>query len=292
MTHTMTFQQHHNPNHLIYAVFSAMLLHAFIIMGVTFVEPQGQAAQSIEVTLALHKSTQANPKADFLAQANQQGSGQLAKVSEMTTTQVADFLEAQINEITPEDQMAFKPPPQEAEHRLIVTHRFSRTKIAPSLHKKIQPTEFFDEGLIQMSAQSAAIASLEARLAEKRQAYAKKPKTHTVSSLSTREDYAAAYIDQFRQKVERMGNLHYPDVAKQKRLQGEVRLLVAILPNGKVQNIQVRSSSGSGVLDEAARRSVRLAEPFPPFTKTMRKNMDVLQVIRTWRFAESMYNEG
>jgi protein TonB len=67
---------------------------------------------------------------------------------------------------------------------------------------------------------------------------------------------------------------------------------VAILPNGKVQTIQVRSSSGSGVLDEAARRSVRLAEPFPPFTKTMRKNMDVLQIIRTWRFAESMYNEG
>lgn len=288
----MIVQQHHNPNHLIYAVFSAVLLHAFIILGITFVAPQGAPAHSMEVTLALHKSNQANPKADFLAQANQQGSGQLDKVAEMTTTQVADFVEAQVNQITPEDQMAFKPPPQEAEHRLIVTHRFSTAKVAPSQHKKPQPTEYFDDGLVQMSAQSAAIASLEARLAQKRQIYAKKPKTHTVSSLSAREDYAAGYIDTFRQNVERMGNLHYPDVAKQRHLRGEVRLLVVVLPSGKVKDIQVRSSSGYGVLDEAARRSVRLAEPFPPFTKAMRKEMDVLQIIRTWRFAESMYNES
>lgn len=288
----MFAQQHHNPNHLMYAVFGALMLHAFFILGVTFVTPQGAVIQSMEVTLALHKSTQKNDKADFLAQANQQGSGQLKKAAEMTTTQVADFVEAQINQVTPEDVMAFKPPPQEAEHRLIVTHRFSREKVAPSQHKKPQPTEFFDDGLLEMSAQSAAIASLEARLAQKRQAYAKQPKTHTVSSLSTRADFAAGYIDTFRQNVERMGNLHYPEVAKQRGLRGEVRLLVVILPNGKVKDIQVRSSSGYGVLDEAARRSVRLAEPFPPFTKTMRQHMDVLQIIRTWRFAESMYNEG
>lgn len=288
----MFAQQHHNPHHLMIAVFSALMLHAFFILGVTFVAPQGTATHSMDVTLALHKSSQKNDKADFLAQANQQGSGQLKKAAEMTTTQVADFVEAQINQVTPEDVMAFKPPPQEAEHRLIVTHRFSREKVAPKSHKKLQPVELFDDGLLEMSAQSAAIASLEARLAQKRQAYAKQPKTHTVSSLSTRADFAAGYIDTFRQNVERMGNLHYPEVAKQRGLRGEVRLLVVILPNGRVKDIQVRSSSGYGVLDEAARRSVRLAEPFPPFTKTMRQQMDVLQVIRTWRFAETMYNEG
>ena len=97
----MIFQQHYNPKHLIYAVFSAVLLHAFIILSITFVEPQGQPAHSIEVTLALHKSSKANPKADFLAQANQQGSGQLAKVNEMTTTQVADFVEAKLTKSPP-----------------------------------------------------------------------------------------------------------------------------------------------------------------------------------------------
>lgn len=284
--------QHYRPNHLTYAVFAAVLLHSLFIFGVTFIAPPNSSAQMIEVTVALHKSPQANPKADFVAQANQQGSGQLDKISEMTTTQAADFADAQINEIKPEDQMAFKPPPEQAEHRLIVTHRFSVQKIAPSQHKKAQPDEFADDGLVQMSAQTAAIASLEARLAEKRQAYAKKPKVHTVSSVSAREDYAAAYIDHFRQRVEQMGNQHYPQLAKQRRLQGEVRLLVVILPNGKVKDIQVRSSSGHYVLDEAARRSVRLAEPFQPFSKTMRDKMEVLQIIRTWRFAEQLHNEN
>jgi protein TonB len=65
-----------------------------------------------------------------------------------------------------------------------------------------------------------------------------------------------------------------------------------VLPSGKVKDIKVLSSSGSGILDEAARRSVRLAEPFQPFTRDMRKNMEVLQVIRTWRFAERLHNEG
>ncbi|HNN29286.1 MAG TPA: TonB family protein, partial [Agitococcus sp.] len=265
----MFAQQHHNPNHLIYAVFAALMLHASFILGVSFVAPQGQNMQMMEVTLALHKSQQTDKEADFLAQANQQGSGQFKKSIEMTTTQQADFVDAQINEIKPEDLMAFQPPPQEAEHRLIVTHRLSPQKQAPEKFKKEVPKEPSDDGLVQMSAQSAAIASLEARLAEKRQAYAKQTKIHTVSTLSARQDYAAAYIDHFRQKVEQMGNLHYPEAAKQRHLQGEVRLLVAILPNGRVKDIQVRSSSGHGLLDEAARRSVRLAEPFQPFSKEM-----------------------
>lgn len=288
----MFAQQHYNPNHLIYAVFAAFLLHAFLILSISFVAPQGQQSQMMEVTLALHKSQQVDKNADFLAQANQQGSGQFKKSIEMTTTQQADFVDAQINEIKPEDLMAFQPPPQEAEHRLIVTHRLSPQKQAPEKFKKEVPKEPSDDGLVQMSAQSAAIASLEARLAEKRQAYAKQTKIHTVSTLSARQDYAAAYIDHFRQKVEQMGNLHYPEAAKQRHLQGEVRLLVAILPNGRVKDIQVRSSSGHGLLDEAAQRSVRLAEPFQPFSKEMKQKIEVLQVIRTWRFAERMHNES
>ena len=289
MTDTM---QHSNPNHLAYAVFIAVMIHGFLILGVGFVAPQGQSQALMEVTMALHLSPEKNDKADFLAQANQAGSGQLKETVEMTTTQTADFFDAQITEIKPEDQLAFAPPPETAEHRLIVTHRFSHRRIPPTVHKQERPEQMADDGELQMSAQTSAIASLEARLAEKRQAYAKQPKVHTVSSLSARQDASAAYIDGFRKKVEDMGNQHYPEVAKRRHLQGEVRLLVAVLPSGKVKDIKVLSSSGSGILDEAARRSVRLAEPFQPFTRDMRKNMEVLQVIRTWRFAERLHNEG
>ncbi len=288
MTDTM---QYSNPNHLAYAVFVALLIHGFLILGVTFVEPQGQSQAMMEVTMALHSSPEKNDKADFLAQANQAGSGHLKEAAEMTTTQAADFFDAQINDIKPEDQLAFTPPPETAEHKLIVTHRFSHRKMPPTKQKQERPEQMADEGELQMSAQTSAIASLEARLAEKRQAYAKKAKVHTVSSLSARQDASAAYIDGFRKKVEDMGNQHYPAVAKTRHLQGEVRLLVAVLPSGKVKDIKVLSSSGSGILDEAARRSVRLAEPFQPFTRDMRKNMEVLQVIRTWRFADRLHNE-
>ncbi|PTQ90770.1 energy transducer TonB [Agitococcus lubricus] len=282
---------HANPNHLAYAIFAAVMIHAFIIMGVTFVAPANPPQAMMEVTVALHRSPTANQEADFLAQANQAGGGQLKNAREITTTQAADFYDAQINEIKPEDNLAFAPPPEPISHRLIVTHHRSVVKIPPSEHKKQPPTQQTSDGLLQMSAQSAAIASLEARLAEKRQAYAKKTKVHTVSSVSARQDMTAAYIDGFRQKVEKMGNLHYPDIARSRRLQGEVRLLVAILPNGTVKQIEVRSSSGYGILDEAAKRSVKLAEPFQVFSPDMRKNIEVLQIIRTWRFAEKMHNE-
>ena len=285
--------QHANPHHLYYALVLAVLIHGFCILGFTFIAPQGGTPESMmEVTLALHRSPEKNTKADFLAQANQAGSGQLKQVAEMTTTQTADFFDAQINDIKPEDQLAYAPPPESADHRLIVTHRSSRQKIAPNQHKKDRPPQLMADGLVQMSAQTAAIASLEARLAEKRQAYAKQPKVHTVSSLSAKQDYAAAYIDSFRKKVENIGNQHYPDMARARRLQGEVRLLVVILPSGKVKDIQIKSSSGYGILDEAAKRSVRLAEPFQPFSRAMREKIDVLQVIRTWRFSDRLHNES
>ena len=283
---------HSHPNHLAYAFFVALMLHALAIMGVTFVAPHGVPQSMMEVTLALHISPEKNPKADFLAQANQTGSGQLKQTAEITTTQAADFFDATINEVKPEDQLAFTPPPTPTEHRLIVTHRTSYQKQPPTEHKKRQPQQLTGDGVIQMSAQTAAIASLEARLAEKRQAYAKKTKIHTVSTMSARQDMAAAYVDSFRKKVEKMGNDHYPAAARARRLQGEVRLLVAILPSGKVKDIQVKSSSGYGILDEAARRSIKLAEPFQPFSREMRNKVEVLQIIRTWRFAERLHNEA
>jgi protein TonB len=269
----------------------AALLHAGVIFGIRFVAPAGQPRAMIEVTLALHTSPKPDDKADFLAAANQQGSGQLRKAREMTTTQSADFVDAQIQEIRPEDQAAFTPPPEDTKHRLVVTQSTSR-RLPPSIPKEKIPLRMPGDGVLAASAQTSAIASLEARLAEKRQAMARMTRIHTVSTLSARADMTAAYIDDFRQKVERTGNSHYPAAARQRRLQGEVRLLVALTPGGEIQEIRTLKSSGQVLLDDAARRSVRLAAPFRPFTRDMRQKMDVLQIIRTWRFAERMHNEN
>ena len=134
----------------------------------------------------------------------------------------------------------------------------------------------------------ADIAALEARLSASKQAYAKRPRIRTLAAVSTRQDDWAGYIDQFRQRVEAAGNASFPAEARAQRLQGQVRLLVAIYPDGRVQRIQTLQSSGHAILDRAAEQSVRQAEPFARFPASQQGQVDVLQIIRTWRFAETL----
>ena len=114
------------------------------------------------------------------------------------------------------------------------------------------------------------------------------PRIRTLAAVSTRQDDWAGYIDQFRQRVERVGNASFPAEARTQHLQGQVRLLVAIYPDGRVQRIQILQSSGHAILDRAAEQSVRQAEPFARFPASQQGQIDVLQIIRTWRFAETL----
>jgi len=84
--------------------------------------------------------------------------------------------------------------------------------------------------------------------------------------------------------VERVGNLNYPDEAKRRKLYGNLVLHVAIRPDGSVRAINVRKSSGHKLLDDAAIRIVKLAAPFAPFPAEIRKETDILDIIRTWQF--------
>ncbi len=164
---------------------AALALHAAVIFGITFVDGGGPPRAMMEVTLALHISPKPDDKADFLAAAHQQGAGQTRTARELTTVQAADFTDASVHEIRPEDRASFTPPPEEAKRRLVVTQSVSR-RIPPDVPREKTPLRDSADGLLAASAQSAAIASLEARLAERRQLLAKKTRVHTVSTLSAR----------------------------------------------------------------------------------------------------------
>jgi protein TonB len=97
-------------------------------------------------------------------------------------------------------------------------------------------------------------------------------------------DKGAWYKDEWRKKVERIGNLNYPDEARRAGIYGSLRLLVSINRDGTLYEVQVLESSGQRLLDQAALRIVRLAAPFAPFTGDL-ADVDRLEIIRTWRFA-------
>jgi len=102
-------------------------------------------------------------------------------------------------------------------------------------------------------------------------------------SAATREYAYANYLRQWVDRVERVGNLNYPDEARRRRLQGRVVISIGIRRNGSVESATLLRSSGSRILDDAALRIARLAEPYPPLPKTS-EHIDILNVVRTWEF--------
>jgi protein TonB len=133
---------------------------------------------------------------------------------------------------------------------------------------------------------SLAISSLQAQLDLQRQAYAKRPRRYTISSASTKKSHDALYLDSWRRKIEAVGNINYPLAARQQKLYGSLRMLVALFPNGEVSEIQILQPSGHNLLDQAAVQIVNMASPFDPFPEAMRAEADILEIIRTWRFHE------
>lgn len=94
----------------------------------------------------------------------------------------------------------------------------------------------------------------------------------------------AQYLENWVIKVERIGNMNYPEEARQNKINGSLQLTVSIRADGSVESIEVTRSSGQRVLDEAAMRIVKLASPFDPFPDDIRRDTDILSITRTWNF--------
>ncbi len=151
----------------------------------------------------------------------------------------------------------------------------ARTEMPPQTTKTVSAAALINR--------SRALASLSAEIDRRLQAYAKRPKRKWITAR-TKEHKYAAYMEAWRQKVERVGNLNYPDEARRMNLSGNLLLDVALRPDGSVEEIILRRSSGKKVLDDAAIRIVELAAPFARFPKSIAEETDILHVERTWQF--------
>jgi protein TonB len=267
-----------------FTLFLAAALHVALILGLSFslAEP-GQISKTLEITLSTFKSAEKPKQADFLAQDNQQGSGTLDKKAAPKTTERALFQDTQVKRVTPPAAPPASTRKKEAPKAAVAT-KAPQTEKTPVKSARAKPEEQSRPAPVFDSSQlSSEIASLEAQLAQEQQLYAKRPKIQRLNAASTMRDKGAWYKEEWRKKVERIGNLNYPDEARRQRIYGSLRLLVSINRDGSLYEVQLLESSGQDTLDQAALRIVRLAAPFAPFNKDLAE-FDRLEIIRTWRF--------
>lgn len=270
-----------------FTLFMAAALHAVAVLGITFgISSKPAPPPTLEVTLATYQSKERPKEIDYLAQINQQGSGTLDKKALPSSDQQAQFQDDRINEVQPKSQTAAQPRQLKPRLAEVTTQARSERKasVVTKEHKQTPEAAEQDKPRKHIDLKNE-VASLEALFNRQRQEYAKRPRTKRLTAAATGQAEGAQYKVAWRQKVERVGNLNYPAKARRYQIYGELRLVVTINSDGTLENVEILESSGFKVLDDAARRIVKLAAPFAPFDETL-KNYDRVEIIRTWRFEQ------
>lgn len=138
----------------------------------------------------------------------------------------------------------------------------------------------------RLNQEAREMAQLQARISQQWDEYQKRPKRAFVGA-NVKEYAFARYVEDWVAKVERVGNVNYPEAARRQGLYGSLKLTVSIYADGRIEAIEIDRSSGSKILDAAAENIVRLAAPFAAFPEDMRKKADILSITRTWTFTRS-----
>lgn len=266
-----------------FTLFLAIALHAIVILGVGFTKSdsrQPESLPSLDIILANTRSEEQPDAPDFLAQANQVGGGNLDQKARPS---------APVSAATPLNQqgLADRAQPRLAANKIkleriyYVNLREAERKIERAKMKdRATPQQ---DSLHEIEQERQDIASLQAEIRKLTQAYAKRPREITLTA-NTREAVEAGYLAQWVSKIEHIGNLNYPAEAEVNRINGSLRVNVRINAAGRVLDIEISRSSGHSILDEAARRIVRLAEPFPAFPAKLKEKADQIVIVRTWEF--------
>ncbi len=293
-------------------LFFAISLHITLILGVGFeiTQPKPQAAaRTLEVMVVHNARKPKEPdEADFLAQTDQQGGGEQQEITKPTVEPIPPRLPvppaksqpaletpvapAAATPSTPEPEPVSEPTsPTPQPSKKLVAQKASKTTVdsapPPKTQETAKPKKRKRLSISQLLASSnQEIKRISAELDRKTKAYAKRPRRKAINA-STKEYKYATYLDAWRRKVERVGNLNYPDEAKRKKLYGNLVLHVAVRADGSIDSLRILHSSGHKLLDDAAVRIVKLAAPFAPFPPDILNETDILDITRTWRFLSS-----
>ena len=274
-----------------FAFFMAAVLHLLIIFGIGFSLPEKQnSATTLDVTIAQSHQSKAPEEADFLAQSNQEGSGTLDELAEMTTTEVADYAAEEIQVTQQAEQAARAPKPNKQDYRAVSATDSNFDIRSHELESQLRALELPEGPTQSLLERSLAIASLEAKSDRQRQTLSKAPRVRRLTANSTRQSSDALYMNQWMQQIERAGRQNMPKEVEQDKITARLRLLVSIRADGTIHELKVLESSGYIFIDDAAKRIVRQSAPFSPFPEEMRQEVDLLEIIRTWKFTPSNFS--
>ena len=266
------------------SVLMALGLHAAVLLGVGFVldfKPITHPLETLDVVLVNWRSETQPDEADFLAQASQQGGGESTEASrpaqENTGTSPGNI--EGMDQLDQEEQMSSVA--DAAREQILLEQDSSDFSQQITAIEQPEPPLPSAAELMQ---ESMSMAKLQPGIQRNRESQSKLPRRKWISA-NTREYEYAAYMQAWVAKVERVGNLNYPEEVRRLKLVGDLVMTVGIKQDGSVESIDIQRSSGLTQLDQAATRIVRLAGPYSPLPAHINSSVDVLHITRTWRFS-------
>jgi periplasmic protein TonB len=260
----------------------SIVVHA-IVLSIHFGLPdvlRGVTPSQLDVVIVNSKTRSRPAQADVLAQSNLDGGGD---------TDLDHRAKSPLPVVQPQErgadlkQQTRRVQELEARQRQLLSQAQSGKEIASAepepraeVKSQVSGTDLAESALI--------IARMEAQIARQIDEYNKRPRKTFIGVRAAEVRYAL-YVEDWRQKIERIGNLNYPESARGK-IYGSLRLTVSINSDGTLAAMDLEQSSGYKILDAAAQQIVRLAAPYAKFPPDIRKETDILVITRTWHFAQ------
>jgi periplasmic protein TonB len=265
------------------AVGISLAVHA-LLMLLHFTFPDTSKAmreKALDIILVNARSARKPDDPQALAQANLDGGGDTDENRRIKTPLPPTPQQTAGNEI---EQMQRRVRELDAQQKKMLTVAKEARTVSAARNAHEQPVPAVSPSGLDLAEAARAMARLEGEISKNVDDYNKRPRKKFIGARA--EEYRfAQYIENWRQKVERIGTLNYPDAARGK-LYGSLILTVSINADGSLGRVDINRSSGFKLLDDAARRIVQMASPYAPFPPDIKRDTDILEITRTWYFTQ------
>ena len=237
----------------------------------------------LEVSLVNAKTQSKPSKADFLAQANLDGGGNTDAKRRLSSPLPRAAMDAQQTQIAVAKEQV---ETLERQTRELLQQLRSKNQAPTDRDAKESKRTDTSNTFQELSAKALELQRLEAQIAREFDSYQQRPKKKHIGARATEYRFAR-YVEDWRQKVERVGNANYPAIARAQKLYGSLVLTVGIKADGRIETIEVDRGSGNKILDASALKIVELAAPYSPFPPDIRNDTDIIYITRTWSFTRA-----